>query len=92
MRLVLPSLTMAPALLLILVWRTGELWRTANIPRLVMDHFNSGPRGSEVPEALLGLCLIIYTFTNLQKARYLSRVAAQRAENDSPQDPSKESV
>ena len=71
MRLVLPSVTMAPALLLILVWRTGDLWRTANIPRLVMDHFNSGPRGSEVPEALLGLCLIIYTFTNLQKARYL---------------------
>ena len=71
MRLVLPSLTMAPALLLILIWRTGELWRTANIPRLIMDHFNSGPRGSEVPEALLGLCLIIYTFTNLQKARYL---------------------
>ena len=92
MRLVFPSLTMAPALLLILVWRTGEFWRTANIPRMVMDHFNSGPRGSEVPEALLGLCLIIYTFTNLQKARYLSRVAAQRAENDSPQDPSKESV
>ena len=76
MRMFLPSLTMAPALLLILVWRTGELWRTANIPRLVMDHFNYGPRGSEVPEVLLGLCLIIYTFTNLQKARCLNRIAS----------------
>ena len=76
MRMFLPSLTMAPALLLILVWRTGELWRTANIPRLVMDHFNCGPRGSEVPEVLLGLCLIIYTFTNLQKARCLNRIAS----------------
>ncbi|MBC8279629.1 MAG: hypothetical protein H8E48_02480 [Chloroflexi bacterium] len=83
MRLVLPSLTMAPALLLILVWRTGEIWRTANIPRLVMDHFNSGPRGSEVPEALLGLCLIIYTFTNLQKARYLRRMSGQPVDQES---------
>ena len=73
MRLVLPSLTMAPALLMIMVWRTGDIWETANIPRLFMDQFNHGPRGSEVPEAMLGLCIIMYTFTNLQKARYLSR-------------------
>ena len=72
MRLFLPSLTMAPALLMIMVWRTGEIWQTANIPRLVMDHFNSGPRGSEVPEVMLGLCIIMYTFTNLKKARQLN--------------------
>ena len=75
MRLFLPSLTMAPALLMILVWRTGDLWENANIIRLVMDRFNHGPRGSEVPEVMLGLCIMIYTFTNLQKARYLRRVA-----------------
>jgi len=74
MRLSLPSLNMAPALLMIMVWRTGELWQTANIPRLVMDHFNSGPRGSEVPEAMLGLCIIMYTFTNLKQARRLNKV------------------
>ena len=74
MRLVLPSLMLAPALLLIMVWRTGDLWQTANIPRLFMDHFNSGPRGSEVPEALLGLCILIYTFTNLRHARHLRRL------------------
>ena len=73
MRLFLPSLTMAPALLMIMVWRTGDIWETANIPRLFMDQFNHGPRGSEVPEVMLGLCIIMYTFTNLQKARYLSR-------------------
>jgi hypothetical protein len=76
MRMFLPSLTMAPALLMILVWRTGDVWESANIPRLVMDYYNHGPRGSEVPEAMLGLCIIIYTFTNLQQARLLSRHAA----------------
>jgi hypothetical protein len=91
MRLVLPTLTMAPALLLIMVWRTGELWRTANIPRLVMDYFNSGPHGSEVPEALLSLCIIIYTVTNLQKARYLSRFAGLPTENQTAeQEPTEE--
>ena len=75
MRLVLPSLMISPALLLILVWRSGDLWQTANIPRLIMDHFNSGPRGSEVPEALLGLCIVIYTFNNLKQARYLNRLS-----------------
>ncbi len=75
-RLVLPSLVLAPALLLILVWRTGDVWESANIPRLIMDYYNHGPRGSEVPEAMLGLCIIMYTFTNLQKARMLNRQAA----------------
>ena len=75
MRMFLPSLTLAPALLLILAWRTGDLWKNANIIQLVMDHFNHGPRGSEVPEVMLGLCIVVYTFTNLQKARYLRRLA-----------------
>lgn len=35
MRLILPSLVLAPALLLIMVWRTGDIWQTANIPRLL---------------------------------------------------------
>ncbi len=79
MRLVLPSLMLAPALLLIMVWRTGDLWQSANIPRLFMDLFDSGPRGSEVPEVLLGLCIVIYTFSNLRQARYLSRLARNTA-------------
>ncbi len=86
MRLVLPSLMLAPALLLIMVWRTGDLWQTANIPRLFMDYFNSGPRGSEVPEALLGLCIVIYTFSNLKQARYLSRRARSSAPTRFPVD------
>jgi len=86
MRLVLPSITLAPALLLIMVWRTGDLWETANIPRLFMDHLNSGPRGSEVPEVLVGLCIIIYTFSNLKRARYLNRLARRAAAKDTPAD------
>ena len=84
MRLVLPSLTLAPALLLIMVWRTGDLWESANIPRLIMNHFDSGPRGSEVPEALLGLCIIIYTFSSLKQARYLGRQPRNAATTVSP--------
>ncbi len=84
MRMVLPSLMLAPALLLIMVWRTGDIWETANIPRLFMDHFNSGPRGSEVPEALLGLCIVIYTFSNLRQARRLSGLARGTAKPATP--------
>ncbi|MDA1128297.1 MAG: hypothetical protein O2913_06320 [Chloroflexi bacterium] len=79
MRLVLPSLALSPALLLIMVWRTGDIWETANLPRLVMDHFNSGPRGSEVPEALLGLCIVVYTLSNLRQARHLNRLTNDAA-------------
>ena len=39
------SLTMAPARLMILVWRTGDSWESANIVRLIMDYYNHGPRG-----------------------------------------------
>lgn len=74
MRLFLPYLAMAPALLMIMVWRTGGIWQTANISRLVMDHFNSGPRGSEVPEVMLGLCIVMYTFTNMKQARHIRRL------------------
>ncbi|MDP6496259.1 MAG: hypothetical protein FI710_14725 [SAR202 cluster bacterium] len=65
MRQLQASLTMAPALLMILVWRTGDIWESANIVRLIMDYYNHVPRESEVPEAMLGLCIIMYTFTNL---------------------------
>ena len=65
---VLPSLVLAPALLMILVWRIGSDWTAVNLPRLVMESFDFGPQGSEVPEALLGLCLCVYTFSNLRRA------------------------
>ena len=59
------SLTMAPALLMILVWRTGDNWESHNIVRLIINFYNQGPRESEVPEAMLGLYIIMYTFTSL---------------------------
>jgi len=69
----LPTLVMAPALLMILVWRIGEPWAAVNLPRLVMEAFGFGPQGSEIPEVLLGLCLCIYTYTNLVRATALAK-------------------
>ena len=69
-----PSLVMEPALLMILVWRIGEPWAAVNLPRLVMEAFGFGPQGSEIPEVLLGLCLCIYTYTNLVRATALAKL------------------
>ena len=84
MRLLLPSAMMAPALLLIMVWRAGDIWQTANFPRLVMDHFNSGPRGDEVPESALGLCILIYAIACLRQSRFLARRASPAASTTPP--------
>ena len=67
----LPSLAVAPALLMIVVWRIGETWKVVSLPRLIMDAFNYGPQGSEVPEVLLGLFLCLYTYANLKRAMAL---------------------
>jgi len=67
----LPSLVLAPALLMIAVWRIGDLWSPISLPRLVMDAFHYGPQGSEVPEVLLGLCIVMYTYSNLKRAKRL---------------------
>jgi hypothetical protein len=72
--LVLPSLVPAPALIMILVWRLGDFFTPVNLPRLLMDSFDFGPQGSEVPEVLLGLCLCLYTYANLKRATILRRL------------------
>ena len=41
-----------------------------------MDYYSYGPRVSEVPEAMLGRCIVMYSSTNLHKARYLSHQTA----------------
>ena len=69
-----PSLVMATALLMILVWRIGEPWAAVNLPRLVMEAVGFGPQGAEIPEVLLGLCLCIYTYTNLVRATALAKL------------------
>ena len=78
MNLVLPSLVLAPALLMIMIWRAGADWVPVNIARLIMDRYDYGPQGSEVPEVLLGLCLCIYTFSNLKRAEALTKVSKAR--------------
>ena len=80
-----PSLVLSPALLMILVWRMGGIWTPVNLPRLTMEAFDFGPQGSEVPEVLLGLCLCLYTFSNLKRAMALTKAGkAHRPENAGP--------
>ena len=38
-----------------------------------MTYLDLRPTGSEVPETLVGLCLVLYTFANLRRARALRR-------------------
>ena len=67
----MPSLVLAPALLMIVVWRIGDTWTPISLPRLVMEAFSYGPQGSEVPEVLLGLCIVMFTYSNLKRAMAL---------------------
>ena len=71
---ILPSLALAPALAMILIWRAGDNWAPVNLPRLLMNYWDSAPQGSEVPEVLLGLCLCLYTLGNLKRAAALRRL------------------
>ena len=70
----LPSLVLAPALVMILIWRAGGFWTPVNLPRLLMNYWDYAPQGSEVPEVLLGLCLCLYTLGNLKRAAALRRL------------------
>ena len=70
----LPSLVLAPALVMILSWRMVAYWTPVNLPRLLMNYWDYAPQGSEVPEVLLGLCLTLFTFSNLQRAITLRRL------------------
>lgn len=82
----LPSLVMAPALLMILAWRIGDVWTAVNLPGLAMEAFDFGPQGSEVPEVLLGLCICIYTYSNLKRATALVKITVPRTRPDDPKD------
>ncbi len=73
MNLVLPSLVLAPALIMIMIWRAGADWVPVNFARLIMDRFSYGPQGSEVPEVLLGLCIVVYTVPNFRRALALRK-------------------
>ena len=70
---ILPSLVLAPALVMILIWRVGGYWNAVNPVLLLMTYWNHAPQGSEVPEVLLGLCLSLYTLGNLKRAYALRR-------------------
>ena len=79
-----PSLVLCPALLMILVWRVGGFWTPVNLPRLLMEAFDSVPQGSEVPEVLLGLCIFIYTFSYFRRATALVKLTGPQSQAGSP--------
>ena len=69
----LPSLVLSTALLMIIIWiRDGKLLWTFS--QVLMTYLDLRPTGTEVPETLLGLCLVLYTFANLRRARALRRL------------------
>ena len=68
---VLPSLVLSPALLMSMFWIGGAQSLPGNIARIVLTHFGLDPMGSEIPEVLIGLCLCLYTYANLRRARAL---------------------
>ena len=74
---VLPSLVLAPALVMILIWRLDHYWTPINLPLHLMNYWDYAPQGSEIPEVLLGLCLCLYTLGNLKRAAALRRLRAQ---------------
>ena len=69
--LILPSLVLSPALLMIMFWIAGGQSFPGNIPRIVLTHFDLSPVGSEIPEVLMGLCLVMYTYANCKRAALL---------------------
>ena len=74
MNLVLPSLVLATALLMIMIWRAGVDWVPVNFARLIMDRYDYGLQGYEVPEVLLGLYIVLYTVSNLRTALALRKI------------------
>ena len=65
---ILPSLILSPALLMIMFWIVGGQSIPGNVPRIVLTHFGLSPVGSEIPEVLMGLCLVMYSYANCKRA------------------------
>ena len=65
---ILPSLVLSPALLMIMFWIGAGQSVPGNLPRMLLIHFDLRPVGSEIPEVLVGLCLLCYYFGNLKRA------------------------
>ena len=73
--LILPSLVLSPALLMIMFWIAAGQSLPGNLPRILLTHFDLNTMGSEIPEVLMGLCLLLYTYANFRKAATLRRHA-----------------
>ena len=71
---ILPSLVLAPALLMIFIWIHSNNSYPGNLPRMLITYFDLGPVATEVSEVILGLglvlllLLLLYTYSNLKRA------------------------
>ena len=70
---ILPSLVLSPALLMIVIWVASSQPIPGNIVRITIAHFDISHIGSEVPEVLVGLCLLLYTYANFSRTTALRR-------------------
>ena len=68
---ILPSLVLSPALLMIMFWIAGAQALPGNLARVILTHLGLDPMGSEIPEVLIGLCLVQYTYANYRRAASL---------------------
>lgn len=83
----LPSLILVPPLVGIVIWIWGGQSYPGNILRALMIDLDIRPVGSEVPEVLSGLALLLYTYDNLKKARGLRRTIATYQDDGLSEDP-----
>ena len=77
---ILPSLVLTPALLMIMFWIGAGQDFPGNLPRMILSHYGLDPVGSEIPEVLAGLCLVLYTYANFRRSRALRRATAGEAD------------
>ena len=75
---ILPSLIVSPALIMIIFSITAGQSVPSNIPLILLTYFDLDPEGSEIPEVLAGLCLVLYTYGNFRRAAMLRAVDSPR--------------
>ncbi|MCH9036449.1 MAG: hypothetical protein IH860_03900 [Chloroflexi bacterium] len=83
----LPSLILVPPLVGIVIWIWGGQSYPGNILRALMIDLDIRPVGSEVPEVLSGLALLLYTYDNLKRARGLRGATATYQDDLLSEDP-----
>ena len=64
----LPSLTLSPALMMIMFWIGAGQSFPGNLANMLLTHFDLETVGSEIPEVLMAICITLFTLANLRRA------------------------